>query len=196
MKEKKSKKGIWTLRILFGLLTLGCCVYIFVNSAENAAKSASRSHEITEKLSPVLIEDYENLTPPQKTREKSLLESRLRSSAHGMEFAALGMCSAAFALTFLGGKRKKTAAALLPLAAFAFCVLYALTDEAHQLLVPGRTFQWEDLLIDSVGAFIGILLVAAPVLIVSAMRRDRKNAGGPTTAAAHEEGPSAESENE
>ena len=173
MKEKKTGKGILVLRILFLALALGCCVYIFINSAENAATSATRSEEITEKLSPVLIENYESLTPKEKTQQKSLLESRLRTSAHGMEFAALGMCSAAFALTFLGAFGRKKAA-LLPLFAFVFCVLYALSDETHQLFVPGRAFQAEDLLMDSVGALAGVLIVSGFTGTVCAMKRTKK----------------------
>lgn len=173
MKEKKTGKGILFLRVVFFLLALGCCVYIFVNSAENAAKSSARSEEITEMLSPVLIENYNDLTPKEQTRQKSLLESRLRTSAHGMEFAALGMCCAAFSLTFLRvlGRKK---AALLPMFAFVFCVLYALSDEIHQIYVPGRAFQVGDLLMDGVGALIGVLLVSAFVALVCAMKRTKK----------------------
>ena len=40
----------------------------------------------------------------------------------------------------------------------AFCVIYAFTDEFHQLFVPGRAFQVQDLLIDSGGVFTGMLL--------------------------------------
>lgn len=37
-------------------------------------------------------------------------------------------------------------------------MLYALTDEIHQLFVPGRTFQIFDLLIDLLGSITGILI--------------------------------------
>ncbi|MDK2919766.1 MAG: hypothetical protein PWQ37_2499 [Candidatus Petromonas sp.] len=37
-----------------------------------------------------------------------------------------------------------------------FCILYAISDEVHQLFVPGRGAQVTDVLIDSFGAFIGI----------------------------------------
>lgn len=41
--------------------------------------------------------------------------------------------------------------------AFFICVLYALSDEVHQLFVPGRSGEVRDVLIDSVGAVIGII---------------------------------------
>jgi len=36
------------------------------------------------------------------------------------------------------------------------CVLYAVSDEVHQLFVPGRGRQVRDVLIDSAGAIVGI----------------------------------------
>jgi VanZ family protein len=42
--------------------------------------------------------------------------------------------------------------------AIALCAAYALSDEIHQLFVPGRAFQIQDLVIDSAGILIGITL--------------------------------------
>jgi VanZ family protein len=42
--------------------------------------------------------------------------------------------------------------------AFLICVLYAVSDEVHQLYVPGRGCQITDVLIDSGGALAGISL--------------------------------------
>jgi len=44
------------------------------------------------------------------------------------------------------------------LLAFVICVLYAISDETHQIFVPGRSAQISDVLIDSVGAIVGILM--------------------------------------
>jgi len=40
--------------------------------------------------------------------------------------------------------------------ALAICIVYAATDEIHQMFVPGRYAQVKDVLIDSVGAVVGI----------------------------------------
>lgn len=42
--------------------------------------------------------------------------------------------------------------------AFLICVLYAISDEFHQLFVPGRAGQIKDVFIDSAGALTGILV--------------------------------------
>jgi VanZ family protein len=48
-------------------------------------------------------------------------------------------------------------AALAP--AFAIAVLYAVSDEYHQTFVSGRHGSWVDVLIDSMGAALVVLLV-------------------------------------
>jgi len=39
------------------------------------------------------------------------------------------------------------------------CVFYAISDEIHQYFVPGRSCELRDVLIDSVGVIIGIIIV-------------------------------------
>lgn len=51
--------------------------------------------------------------------------------------------------------------------AFLCCFLYAISDEVHQLFIPGRSGQATDVLIDSLGAAIGIALYLA----ISKVRR-------------------------
>lgn len=52
----------------------------------------------------------------------------------------------------------------LRLASLAFALgiseLYALSDEVHQLFVPGRTFQWMDLGLDLLGGVLGLTVFA------------------------------------
>ena len=68
----------------------------------------------------------------------------LRKIAHACEFALLG----ALLLRALRDER----------AAFAAGVLYAASDEVHQLFVPGRVGSPIDVAIDSAGVAVGILL--------------------------------------
>jgi len=68
----------------------------------------------------------------------------LRKLAHACEFAVLG----ALLLRALRDER----------AAFAAGVAYAISDEVHQLFVPGRHGSPLDVAIDSAGVAVGILL--------------------------------------
>ncbi len=42
--------------------------------------------------------------------------------------------------------------------ALGICILYAISDEVHQLFVDGRSGELRDVFIDSIGASVGILL--------------------------------------
>ncbi len=68
----------------------------------------------------------------------------LRKIAHAGEFAVLG----ALLLRALRDER----------AAFAAGVAYAISDEVHQVFVPGRVGSPLDVAIDSVGVAVGVLL--------------------------------------
>lgn len=54
--------------------------------------------------------------------------------------------------------------------AFIITVLYACSDEIHQYFVPGRAMALKDVLIDSSGAFFGLLII----LIYSSIRKHKK----------------------
>ena len=69
----------------------------------------------------------------------------LRKLAHAAEFAVLG----ALLLRALAAGR----------VALALGIAYAVTDELHQLLVPGRRGSVVDVLIDAVGVAIGVGLL-------------------------------------
>lgn len=52
----------------------------------------------------------------------------------------------------------KTSIKKIYIISFMICFIYALLDEYHQTFVSGRTGQFRDVLIDSFGSFIGIML--------------------------------------
>ena len=68
----------------------------------------------------------------------------LRKIGHAAEFAVLGaLLARALGATWL---------------AFAVGVLYAVSDEVHQLFVPGRTGSPLDVALDAVGVAVGVLV--------------------------------------
>lgn len=71
---------------------------------------------------------------------------------HILEYVLLGM-TAANAILW---KHCKTAWIFLLI--FAGCMLYALSDEFHQLFVPGRAFELSDLGLDATGISVGLLI--------------------------------------
>lgn len=59
-------------------------------------------------------------------------------------------------------------------AAFGLTLLFAASDEIHQSFVPGRTGRFDDIVVDAIGALIGIA-VAYAVLSFWATRRGRRD---------------------
>ena len=66
--------------------------------------------------------------------------------------------------------RKELTAAALGL---VFTVIYAMTDEYHQSFVPGRAMMARDVLIDTLGALLGVFIV-----LMVLRRQKRKNKAG------------------
>ena len=71
----------------------------------------------------------------------------VRNVAHFLEYFILGVLCSTLC------KKKRDFWWVL-----VFCIIYAISDEVHQIFVKGRVFQILDIMIDSFGAFIGIVL--------------------------------------
>ncbi len=81
----------------------------------------------------------------------------IRKCAHFFEFMCMGTASEMFFSALYINRRKRLLCSGAVSA--AVCVIYACSDELHQLFVPGRSCQAADVLIDGAGAMLGIALV-------------------------------------
>lgn len=96
-------------------------------------------------------------------------EGLLRSIAHCLEF--MGLSVLLFNAVYVTWALKIT-----PIVAFFGTVLYAITDEIHQIFVPERAFQISDILVDSTGALIGVIASFIILkIILYIMKRGNKN---------------------
>ncbi|MCI8310512.1 MAG: VanZ family protein [Clostridia bacterium] len=90
----------------------------------------------------------------------SAIEPIIRKIAHLSEYAAGGFLFYGFFLTFkINPKIQITISILLG-------VIYAITDEIHQLFVPGRSGKIQDVCIDSIGVVIGVCVLLFFVKII------------------------------
>lgn len=129
---RKHRKKIY---ILAAVLMMA---FIFWQSSLPADVSSMESNVIVEKLSVVLKAD------------KEVLSFSVRKCAHFLEYLILGL---PLALVFWDMRRLKL---LLP---WGTGTLYAVSDEIHQMFVPGRSCELRDILIDCAGAAAGVLLI-------------------------------------
>lgn len=127
------------------LLLLAVMTAIFCFSSQPANESQALSDSLLDRIGrflsflPAFEED------PGKN---------IRKWAHFFEFACLGFLSCMFFSELnvsYKGRFARTA-----LISPVFCFLYALSDEIHQIFVPGRACRLRDLFIDSAGALAGI----------------------------------------
>ncbi len=147
------------------VLTLSVIVFIFSNSAKDGKESSMQSDKVVEVVRPpaeviLPIVDVE----PTHTNISSIV----RTLGHFSEFALLG-CIAFWTVRLWCGK--KWLRFVVP---FGLCVLTAFIDEAIQLTSPGRTWQLQDILVDSAGALCGMLFALLCVLAVRLLVRKRK----------------------
>lgn len=131
------------------LMTVLCAVAIFMLSTQNGNESVDLSRSFLKHL----IAFIRNIPVDEVTRsEIAKYGFIIRKIAHFMEFFALGIFSCWTSWAFF---RKKYI-----IISFVFCVIYASSDEIHQLFSDGRGPAIRDVCIDSAGAATGILLAA------------------------------------
>lgn len=83
----------------------------------------------------------------------------IRKGAHMFSYLTLAVLC--FMVIYEVKKSSKKATYI----SFLISFLYACSDEFHQLFIPGRGAQFKDVMIDCVGAFIGLMIVNAIVKI-------------------------------
>ena len=141
------------IRIILLTLIILNCLTIFVFSSEIDVDSSSRSGRVADFIVET-IPSLRNMSDIEKETLKSeVLQPIVRKLAHLTIYTTLGMFSMSLALTYKGTHYQKG------LSSFVFCLLYSISDEIHQLYVPGRSGEVRDVFIDILGALIGILLI-------------------------------------
>lgn len=135
--------------IIYILLVLLCMITIFCFSSKNTIESNSTSKSIIK----YSVRIYEKITNKEVDEEKVInkLNYPVRKLAHFSIYFLLGM--------FVYGMFSCTKLKHKLLLSMIICVIYASLDETHQLFVYGRTGQVLDVLIDSVGSLISMLII-------------------------------------
>lgn len=132
----KSDKGRIIYRIFSLIILFTIMIFIFRLSHESANDSSQTSGFLTRFMSLLFGAD--------------IPDGLIRAIAHIIEFGALGffMNNAFFAFK---GKGYIKGPLILSF-------IYCFSDEIHQYFIPGRAFQLIDLLLDSAGIIIGVVL--------------------------------------
>lgn len=124
-------------KIVSILLVILWMAFIFIMSSFNSMDSSSQSNIIVNFI--VELFNISNI---------DVVSLIVRKLAHFTEYFILGVLVANMLRYF----DKKVYISIV------ICILYAISDEVHQLFVSGRSCQILDILIDSVGSSSGIIL--------------------------------------
>lgn len=195
MAKKEKRLLFW--RIVLGVLIVCNMAVVFLFSSQSGTKSAAVSQKVTANMVELIPKDYlDKVTEPpkqsgtttpeittnekkpnQKEPQKELSKEQLalikkwhtpiRKLAHMAEFGSLASLAFIFLLTW-GGKILWRYAASL-----GFALVYAATDELHQLFRDGRGARLSDVAIDFAGAFIACTLALIVVMLVRRIKKSK-----------------------
>lgn len=142
------------IRILLLISIIWWMSIIFRFSAQTGTSSASSSHSVIYLIGKITknITGHNiilSLTPIQFKR----VEFVIRKMAHMFIYFMLSILVILFLFTYNNSIKMKI------FLTFSTSFLYACSDEIHQYFVGGRSASFKDVLIDTTGACIGILLI-------------------------------------
>lgn len=153
-------KKIYTVIAVILLLALYIAIFCF--SGEDGERSSALSKRVTD----ALLDFYYRITagdgeygPVVFVYEAGPLEGIIRKAAHFLEYLCIGLLSYSLVAVWYGTGWKGCLLVLVQI------FLSAGLDEFHQYFVPGRCASFRDVLIDTAGGSVGILLILAWFLI-------------------------------
>lgn len=129
------------------ILVLVSMFSIFMFSSENASSSTKTSQSVAKEVVSIVIKDEVKVN---KIVNKDFVI--YRKLAHLTEFFILG-----FLLVNVWADGKSNITFKYILVAVLIALIYAVSDEVHQTLIPGRAGRVMDVVIDTFGALLGSL---------------------------------------
>ncbi len=148
-------RGYKKLVYLIGVLMIMLLIFAFSAQTSTASKALSNQ----------FITTYNQVVPkiPLPLEVKTKLLSRpgyyIRKGAHMTIYAVLGV------LLLMVLWQMPIKKGLSPIISYFLCTMYAITDEWHQYYVEGRGAQISDIIIDSIGALVGIICIQIMVKV-------------------------------
>lgn len=141
-------------------------IMIFCFSAQTGEESSKTSGKVVEKVVEIVKPDIEELPELEREEWINKLQHWVRKTAHFLEYTMFGF----FLLLHIRVRGDKHAAWW----AVGIGAAYAATDEFHQFLTGSRSGQVADVLLDSTGVFVGVMIMQILWLYFSKIYDRRK----------------------
>ena len=135
------------MKLLKRLFLISILVFIFVMSNMNGESSTNSSNFIMMYLYRI----YSNFSLMDYETFLNLYHNVVRELAHFIEFFVLGIALYINAIDWFENK--------IIIKSLIIGLIYAISDEIHQLFILNRAFEIKDILIDSFGVIVGIILI-------------------------------------
>lgn len=160
----------WARFFLIAAIVTAALIFWF--SAQKGDQSQAMSDHLTLHVAKLLRPDFMSMTRRARRSYLDWLSNIIRKNAHFCEFMLLGF-------NLMGAMRfnlPKLTDGACRLRAFGIAVLYAASDELHQLFISERSAQVLDVLIDSAGSLVGTLVFTLGLALLAwiALRKDRR----------------------
>ena len=143
------------LNIIRGILItalIAIFVTIFGFSNQNSETSSGLSQKVTNFVVE-FVPSIKNMPEKQKEQAEYRIEKIIRKIAHYSIYTLVGILLMSLMITYKLKELDRIAVSLI------IGVIYASTDEIHQVFVPGRGPLITDVILDSMGVLTGIFIV-------------------------------------
>ena len=141
-------------KIFLIVLTVVWMSIIFILSNSPGEESKADSYGLGMLFCDIFVPDFEELPLDEQIELALKIDHPIRKGAHFFEYFVLGVL---MARVFEICTKYKYSMKIV----FSWIIssLYAISDEVHQVFVPGRHGKIGDILLDSIGALVGVLIV-------------------------------------
>lgn len=164
--------------IIFSVISIICMLCIFKLSSMNSDNSNGHSRDFIS----IFIEDTLNITnnygitdshPSSNKIQKAsyLINPPLRKVCHATVYFVLSF----FLMILLNIIFNYKKYFLSVIISTAICILFASSDEIHQLFVIGRTGQVIDVVIDALGSIVGIIFYTTYYIVYKRGQKSMEN---------------------
>ena len=163
MGKQLRKKKIITAVLLILLLVVYVMIFFF--SAENAEDSTAASSKVTGFLVNLYYKIFGGtVISTDMPLVVTVAEGGIRKLAHFIEYMTVGLLSFGIAAMWIQSTEKSFLMIVIQL------IISAGLDEIHQYFVPGRASSVKDVMLDTAGGIMGIILI----LVIREMRKQWK----------------------
>ena len=157
-------------RIIFLMLSCLWMGVIFFYSSRNAEVSTGDSYKVGLAVGHIFVPGFDNKSDEAQIEFAKKIDHPVRKMAHATEYAILGMLLVGVFYSdddSIDKNKKMIRNLLCPIICTA---CYAASDEIHQTFVLGRSGMASDVLLDSCGACVGVIIL---LMLIRLVRRKR-----------------------